>query len=208
MDAKLRARLESGAERLGFRLDERQVERFERLLDLLNQWNRRINLTALREPEAQIDRHLVDSLAVAAVVRAGAALDAGTGPGFPGLPLAVARPDVRVTLLESIHKKSTFVRTAARELELAVEVVTDRLEQWAPAHAAQFETVVSRALMPPRDWVLAGAPLVAPGGQLLAMVGANEPPPDPPVGFAPADPWPYELPDGTYRRLLRYRRGT
>jgi 16S rRNA (guanine527-N7)-methyltransferase len=205
VDGKLRNRLDLGSRELGVPLSAEQLDRLLALLRLLSEWNQRINLTAVRDPVEAVDRHLIDSLAVAAVVPAGTLADVGTGPGFPGLPVALARPDVKVTLVESIHKKAAFVRAAAREMGVAVEVVSERLEAWGPGARGRFDCAVSRAMLAPPEWIAAGATLVAPGGLVVAMVAGAEGAPTH-AALAAEPPFPYRLPDGTQRNLLRYRR--
>jgi 16S rRNA (guanine527-N7)-methyltransferase len=96
----------------------------------------------------------------------------GTGAGLPGIPIAIARPDLAVTLLDSSHKKATFLRQAKAELGLAnVQVACERVERWHPP--APFDVVVSRAFAELADFVVQAAHLVAPGGTLLAMKGVH-----------------------------------
>jgi 16S rRNA (guanine527-N7)-methyltransferase len=97
-------------------------------------------------------------------------LDVGSGPGFPGVPIAIARPDLRITLLDSSHKKCTFLEQARTELHLAnVAIACERVEQWRPTE--RFEAVVSRAFADLSDFVSQAGHLVAPGGRMLAMKG-------------------------------------
>ena len=140
------------------------------LLRLLETWNRHFNLTALRTPAEMVTGHLIDSLAVLPHLPPGALLDVGTGAGFPGLPLAIARPDTRHVLLDSNLKKTRFVQHAALELDLAnVEVVRARAEAFRPP--APFPVVIARAFAPlPRLLGLLGH-LCAPGGRVLALKG-------------------------------------
>jgi 16S rRNA (guanine527-N7)-methyltransferase len=147
-----------------------------RLLDyvhLIAKWNRVHNLTAVREPEQMITLHLLDSLSVLPHLDAAkTVLDVGSGAGLPGIPLAIARPDLRITLLDSSHKKATFLTQARSELGLAgVEVACERVEQWKPAQA--FDAVVSRAFSELADFVSQAQHLVAPGGLMLAMKGVH-----------------------------------
>jgi len=121
------------------------VERFETLLDELEKWNRRVNLTAIRDPAEMVIGHLIDSLVARPLLGGDTVLDVGTGPGFPGLPLAIAEPDRQFTLLDSNNKKIMFVQHVAGLLGLDnVTAVKGRGEDYAPGH--RFDTVIARAL--------------------------------------------------------------
>lgn len=140
-------------------------------LELLAKWNRVHNLTAVRETEQMVVLHVLDSLAILPhVAAAKTMLDVGSGPGLPGIPIAIARPDAQVTLLDSSHKKATFLQQAKAELALAnIEVVCERVEQWHPQQ--RFDAVISRAFSDLPDFVAQAQHLVAPGGRLIAMKG-------------------------------------
>ncbi|HEY4998369.1 MAG TPA: 16S rRNA (guanine(527)-N(7))-methyltransferase RsmG, partial [Usitatibacter sp.] len=140
-------------------------------LELIAKWNRVHNLTAVRETQQMVVLHLLDSLSVLPYLEgARTVLDVGSGPGLPGIPIAIARPDVAVTLLDSSHKKCAFLQQAKTELALAnVEIVCDRVENWKPP--AKFDAVVSRAFSDLGDFVAQAQHLVAPGGRLIAMKG-------------------------------------
>jgi 16S rRNA (guanine527-N7)-methyltransferase len=144
---------------------------FARHLELIAKWNRVHNLTAVRETEQMVVLHLLDSLSVLPYVEsARTILDVGSGPGLPGIPLAIARPEVQVTLLDSSHKKCSFLQQAKTELALAnIEIVCDRVEQWRPQRP--FDAVISRAFSELADFVAQAQHLVAPGGKLIAMKG-------------------------------------
>lgn len=146
-------------------------QRFVDHLRLIEKWNRIHNLTAVRETEQMVVLHLLDSLSLLPHLGAAHTLaDVGTGPGFPGIPLAIARLELQVTLLDSSHKKCAFLEQAKGELKLTnVTVVCDRVEQWKPARL--FDAVVSRAFAELPDFVAQAKHLVAPGGRLLAMKG-------------------------------------
>src|SRR5262245_41377869 len=102
-------------------------------LGLLAKWIKTYNLTAIREPARLVSHHLLDSLAVLPQLKGASIADVGTGAGLPGIPIALARPDWRVALLDSNHKKGAFLRQAIMELRLSnVQVVTDRAENWRP----------------------------------------------------------------------------
>lgn len=140
-------------------------------LQLIEKWNRVHNLTAVRETEQMVVLHLLDSLSLLPHLGAAASIvDVGSGPGFPGIPLAIARPEIKVTLLDSSHKKCSFLEQAKMELGLAnVTVVCERVEQWRPPQL--FDAVVSRAFAELSDFVAQSKHLVAPGGRFLAMKG-------------------------------------
>jgi 16S rRNA (guanine527-N7)-methyltransferase len=150
----------------------------ERLLEyvaLLVKWNRTYNLTAIRDPLAMVAHHLLDSLAVLphlplAEAR-GTLADAGSGPGLPGIPLAIARPGWSIALAESNQKKCAFLRQALIELELAnIAVHEGRVEAWRPEPL--FDVVISRAFAALEEFIATCRHLVAPGGMLAAMRGA------------------------------------
>lgn len=164
------ARLAAGLSGLGLALSPGQVEALLRLVDELADWNARFNLTAIRDPAEVVDKHLLDSLAALPHLKGLAVADIGTGAGFPGLPLAIADPDRRFTLVESTGKKANFVRHAATVLGLPnVEVVQARAESYRPARP--FDSVITRALGPLAGFVRVAGHLAGRGGRLLAMKG-------------------------------------
>ena len=169
----IEARLAEGLAAMGIALDAPAQAKLVAYLRLIEKWNKVHNLTAVREPGQMVVLHLLDSLSVLPhVAGARTLLDVGTGAGLPGIPLAIARPDLAVTLLDSSHKKATFLRQAKAELSLPnVEVACERVEKWQPA--APFDIVVSRAFSELADFVLQAKHLVAPGGTMLAMKGVH-----------------------------------
>lgn len=140
-------------------------------LALLARWNATYNLTAIRDPREMLAKHLLDSLAMQPFVRALPDLaDLGTGPGLPGIPLAIATPGLRVTLVESNGKKARFLREAVRQLQLGnVQVAESRIEAFRPA--APFAAITARALATLPLILELGGHLLAPAGRLLAMKG-------------------------------------
>ncbi len=121
------------------------AEKLGTLVDELEKWNRKVNLTAIRDREEIITSHLLDSLVAAPLLEGESVLDVGTGPGFPGLPLAIVQPERRFTLLDSNNKKIMFAQHAAGLLGLGnVTTVKARGEDYAPGHG--FDTVIARAL--------------------------------------------------------------
>jgi len=169
----LEERLAGGLSAMGLALPPEARAKLLDYVQLIAKWNRVHNLTAVREPEQMITLHLLDSLSILPHLDGAATvLDVGSGAGLPGIPLAIARPDLRVTLLDSSHKKATFLTQAKSELGLSgVEVACERVEQWKPAHP--FDAVVSRAFSDLVDFVAQAKHLVAPGGQMLAMKGVH-----------------------------------
>jgi 16S rRNA (guanine527-N7)-methyltransferase len=169
----IETKLADGLSQMGLALGAEAQAKLVAYLRLIEKWNRVHNLTAVREPEQMVVLHLLDSLTVLPhVAHARTLLDVGTGAGLPGIPIAIARPDLAVTLLDSSHKKATFLRQAKAELGLAnVQVACERVERWHPP--APFDVVVSRAFAELADFVVQAAHLVAPGGTLLAMKGVH-----------------------------------
>ena len=122
-----------------------RAEEFDTLLTELERWNRKVNLTAIRDRREMITAHILDSLVAQPLLHGKAILDVGTGPGFPGLPLAIVEPQREFTLLDSNNKKIMFVQHAAGMLGLDnVTAVKGRGEDYAPGH--RFDTVIARAL--------------------------------------------------------------
>ena len=137
---------------------------------LLAQWNRAYNLTAVRDPFAMVDRHVLDSLTALDFLVGTRLLDAGTGAGLPGLVLAIVRPDMRCTLLDPVRKKTRFCAHAAMTLGLDnVEVVSERLAAHRPPH--RYSTVISRATFPVAELVAGARPLLDAPGRIIAMKG-------------------------------------
>lgn len=142
------------------------------LLTELERWNRRVNLTAIRDPEAMVSGHILDSLAVRPLLEGRRVLDVGTGAGFPGLPLAIAEPAIGFELLDSNGKKISFVRHVIGEIGLSnAAAIKARGEDYAPDE--RFDTVIARALASiPRLLKLAGH-LLREEGVLLALKGKH-----------------------------------
>ena len=173
LPADLRPRLEAGLRELGLAAD--LAEPLLAYLALLARWNQTYNLTAVRDPREMVGKHLLDSLAmhpyVDPIAAAGGALaDLGTGPGLPGIPLAIVKPGLRVTLVESNGKKARFLREAVRQLGLAhVRVAEARIE--ALDEPGAYDAITARALATLPLILELGGHLLKPDGVLLAMKG-------------------------------------
>jgi 16S rRNA (guanine527-N7)-methyltransferase len=159
-----------GTRALALELDETQLARLVAHLDLLDEWNARMNLTAIRDRPSQLTKHLLDSLTVQPYLRGERVADVGSGAGFPGIPLAIVEPHRQFTLIESTGKKCRFLEHVRDTLELKnVTVVQSRAESYKPDR--RFDTVLARAVGPVADLVKVAGPLVVGGGRLLAMKG-------------------------------------
>ena len=181
MDDTLRTELDAGLRELG--LDPALATPLLAYLALLARWNQTYNLTAIRDPHQMLAKHLLDSLAMHAYLDGIEHLaDLGTGPGLPGIPLAIARPNLQVTLVESNGKKARFLREAVRQLKLGnANVAETRIEAFHPP--ARFDAITARALASLPLIIELGGHLLAPQGRLLAMKGVR---PDDEIAALPA----------------------
>lgn len=164
-----RRQLQSGAAQLGVALNELQLRQLEQLLDELQQWSAAYNLTALTDRQQMLTHHLLDSLAAGPALRGTRIADVGTGAGFPGLPLAIARPELSFTLIDSTAKKIRFVAHAARSLGLAN--VTPLHARMEALPELRFDTVLARAVAALPVLVNSAGALCADEGCLVAMKG-------------------------------------
>ncbi len=170
--SELGRRLEEGLAELDLALGGEARAKLLEYLALLEKWNKVYNLTAIRDAEKMVSGHLLDCLAVVPYVSGAHVLDAGSGAGFPGIPLAVAKPDAQVVLLDSNHKKTAFLKQAVAELQLKnASVVCERVESWRPAE--KFDCIISRALAEIAEFITLTMHLLAPGGVLVAMKGVH-----------------------------------
>jgi len=164
--------LSAGAGELGLTLNAQQIESMLKLVDELESTNAKFNLTAIRDRLGMLQKHVLDSLTLQPFLRGSRVADVGTGPGFPGLPLAILNAERHFTLIESVAKKARFVQMTTEALECAnVEVVNNRAESYRPPQL--FDTVTARALASIADFVAYAGHLCAPDGRLLAMKGKN-----------------------------------
>lgn len=198
--------LTQGLAAIGLELTPDQITLLEGYLGLLAKWNQTYNLTAIRESERMVSYHLLDSLTLVPHLAGGTRLlDVGSGGGMPGIPAAIARPDLQVVLLDSNHKKTTFLRQAAIELKLHnVEVITDRVEAYQPAQ--KFDRITSRAFSELAEFVKLSRHLLAEDGQFVAMKGVYpyEEIAQLPEGFAVSEVLPLSVPGlDAERHLVR-----
>lgn len=168
----LAAQLATGLAAMNLNLDAGQQEKLLAYVALLAKWNTVYSLTAIREPKRMVTHHLLDSLAPLPHLKGEQLriLDVGSGFGTPGIPLAIARPDWQLVLLDSNQKKTTFLRQALLELKLPnVSIVTDRVELYRPD--APFHIITSRAFAELADFVQLTRHLLAQGGEWAALKG-------------------------------------
>lgn len=168
--APLVQRLLDGAEAMGVAMSDTQVGLMLDYLELFHKWNKTYNLSAIRDIDSQLDRHLLDSLSVAPHIEADHLIDVGTGGGLPGIPLAILFPQKRFTLLDSNGKKARFLFQVKTLLKLDnVQVENRRVEAFQPDEP--FDAVISRAFASLKDMTDGCHHLLAEGGVFYAMKG-------------------------------------
>ena len=169
MAADLRAQLEAGCAELGLDLSETQIRQLLDYLALLVKWNKVYNLTALRDPAQMLSKHLLDSLALIPYLDAESLLDVGTGAGLPGIPVAICRPQMAVTLLDSNAKKTRFLQQVKAELKLSnVTIVHGRVEQ---VDLPKFAIITARAFASVGDIIDLAGRHCDDAGKLILMNG-------------------------------------
>ena len=173
--------LAAGLAELGIALPEEAQHKLLAFRDLLLKWNKTYNLTALRDPAQAIAHHLLDSLAILPHIGDGNLLDVGSGGGLPGIPLAIARPELAVSMVDTVQKKTTFLQQAVIELALRnVTVHHARVEEMQ----GQYAQISSRAFAEIGLFISLTRHLLAPDGRWLAMKGVR---PDDELKALPAD---------------------
>lgn len=162
--------LQDGLQQMGINLSVPQQLQLLAFVELLKKWNSTYNLTALRDPQSVISHHILDSLTLLPYVAGARGLiDVGSGGGMPGIPTAIARPDLPVALLDANSKKTAFLQQTAIELGLSnVQVITGRVEAMV---GEQFDVITSRAFAELGDFVGITKQLMAKGGRWAAMKG-------------------------------------
>ena len=166
----------NGCAELGAAITDEQADKLVKYAQLLREWNEKMNLTAITDTEGIATKHFLDSITALCTGKVGqSVIDVGTGAGFPGLVLKIMRPEIKLTLLDSLNKRINFLKAVAEELGIAdgISFVHGRAEDAGHSreHRAAYDTVVSRAVANMRvlsEWCL---PLAKKGGYFLAMKG-------------------------------------
>lgn len=136
------------AEKINIVFSEEQLLKFYKYMNLLIEWNEKINLTSIIEPKEIILKHFIDSLTINKYIKENQTLvDVGTGAGFPGIPIKIYRPDVKVVLVDSLNKRINYLNEVVKELNLEnIETVHSRIEDFAKNHREQYDIVTARAV--------------------------------------------------------------
>lgn len=170
--------LKNKAAEFGVNLDEKALERFDLYAKLLVEWNEKINLTAITDPDGIVLKHFVDSLSVFSAINipeGAKSIDVGTGAGFPGIPMLIARPDLKITLLDSTNKKLNVIRDILEKLDLQCEVLHTRAEEAGrnKTYREQYDFATARAVSNLRDLSEYCLPFVKKGGTFISMKSAK-----------------------------------
>ena len=170
--------LKNKAAEFGVNLDEKALERFDLYAKLLVEWNEKINLTAITDPDGIVLKHFVDSLSVFSAINipeGAKSIDVGTGAGFPGIPMLIARPDLKTTLLDSTNKKLNVIRDILEKLDLQCEVLHTRAEEAGQnkTYREQYDFATARAVSNLRDLSEYCLPFVKKGGTFISMKSAK-----------------------------------
>ncbi len=162
---------------INIELKKEQTEKFYKYMNLLLEWNEKINLTAITEPEEVILKHFVDSLTISKYIEKGSKLvDMGTGAGFPGIPLKILREDIEITLADSLNKRINFLNEVIKELNLKnIQTVHTRAEEFGKnkKYRESFDIATSRAVANLSTLSEYLIPLVKPNGKVICMKGSE-----------------------------------
>ena len=170
MTEQLRSILDQGVAQMGLTLSDEQASKLVQYVELMHKWNKAYNLTSVRQPGQMMSRHILDSLAITPYVQGKTVIDVGTGPGLPGMPLAIMLPHCQFTLLDSLGKRVRFMKQCVHELGLSnVTPVQSRVEAYD--NMPPFDIVLSRAFASLKDMLHWCAHLVDSTGTFLALKG-------------------------------------
>jgi 16S rRNA (guanine527-N7)-methyltransferase len=162
--------LHQGLVKMNLPLDRHVEAQLIRYIELIGQWNRVFSLTAIRDLDTMIVRHLLDSLSILPFIKGHKIVDVGTGAGLPGIPLAIVMPDHFFVLVDSNQKKTRFLQQTCYQMRLKnIRIVHERIENYQPEQL--FDCVVSRAFSTLREFLVLSEHLAKPGTQFLAMKG-------------------------------------
>ena len=166
----MKAKLDSLLAQVNIQVSEQQKDQLIELVNLLNKWNKAYNLTSVRDPQEMLVKHILDSLVVSPYLQGDRFIDVGTGPGLPGLPLAIINPDKQFVLLDSLGKRVSFIRNAVLKLRLTnVTPVLSRVEEYQPEE--KFDGVLSRAFASLKDMTEWCHHLLSSDGLFYALKG-------------------------------------
>ena len=167
--------LKRACEKNEIMLLEEQIEKFYKYMNLLIEWNQKINLTAIVEPKEIIQKHFIDSMSVLDYLQdKKKIIDVGTGAGFPGIPIKIANPNINVTLLDSLQKRVNFLEEVVSQLELdKIKVVHSRAEDYAKENRESYDVAISRAVANMSTLVEYLLPYVKQDGIVICMKGPN-----------------------------------
>jgi 16S rRNA (guanine527-N7)-methyltransferase len=166
----LKQRLIKGCKKLEITLSDQEQNQLIQYIELFFKWNKAYNLSAIKDVHSMVDRHLLDSLAILPLIRGDNIIDVGTGGGLPGIPLAICKPNSKITLLDSNGKKTRFLHQVKTDLNLTnVTIVQSRVENYKPAML--FDGVVSRAFASLEDMVKGCRHMLLDNGRFWAMKG-------------------------------------
>ena len=167
----------SYAEKINIKFTEEQLEKFYQYMNMLLEWNEKINLTAITEPKEVIIKHFIDSLSIWGEIKDNSKIiDVGTGAGFPGIPLKIYNDTLNVTLLDSLNKRTVFLKEVIEKLNLKnIEVIHGRAEDYAKIdkYRENYDYAISRAVAPLNILLEYLSPYVKIGGNVIAMKGSN-----------------------------------
>lgn len=213
----IRAMLMEKSKKIGVKMEAGQADIFQRYMELLLEWNEKMNLTAITEPSEIVEKHFIDSLSLLSVYRPkqeAKLIDVGTGAGFPGIPLKIMRPDFKLTLLDSLNKRLNFLRETCAALGLDSAFVHRRAEEAGldKTMRESFDIAVARAVAPLNILCEYCIPLIKMKGVFIAMKGPSVQEELEDAGYAiqvlggEEKVLPLQLPDGEMRNLIQIQK--